>query len=149
MLIPVADIHAELSRIGDAVASASLVQPLRECDRITKQGIRDNFTSSASPDNENWAPRKPRRGDDGHPLLMDRGPLIQAATGGGSGHISRINPRDLGVGVDLDVIPYARAHNYGYAANNLPQREFLGLRPERVDECEEVIGDYVLAEVIG
>lgn len=149
MLIPVADIHAELSRIGDAVASASLAQPLRECDRITKQGIRDNFNSSASPDNENWVPRKPRRGDDGHPLLMDRGPLIQAATGGGSGHISRVGDRDVGVGVDLDVVPYARAHNYGYSPRNLPQREFLGLRAERVAECEEAIGDYVLSEVIG
>jgi phage gpG-like protein len=147
--IPVAQLARELASMGERIKSDSLASPLRECDRIVKQGVRDNFTSSASPDNQNWRPRKKRKNDDGHPLLVDTGDLLQAATGGGPGHVSRVEDRSVAVGVNLDTVPYARAHNYGYASGNLPQREFLGMREERVDECEEAVGDYVMAEVIG
>lgn len=139
----------ELLRIAGEIESDPMEVPLSKCDVIAKQAIRDNFTSSATPDNENWLPRKPRKGDDGHPILIDKGPLLQAATGGGPGHISRIESRSLAVGVDLDVVKYARAHNYGVPERNLPQREYLGMRKERADECSGKFAEYVEREIIG
>lgn len=110
---------------------------------LARQSHRDNFNSSATPDGNAWAPRKEE--GDGHRLLMDKGPLMQASVGQGPGSIARFedNGTTLVTGVDLEIIRYARAHNLGFPAGNLPQREFLGLTLQRAQE-----GDHIVADVV-
>jgi len=108
------------------------------------QGIRDNFTSSADPDNQSWPARKVV--GDGHPLLIDTGKLMQAATGGGAGRLSQVTSRELALGVNPSVVPYAAVHNNG--GSKMPKREYMGNRPERLDAIEEIIADAGL-EILG
>ena len=140
------DAEDAVAVMGGVAASLEYMQPaLDDCIPIMQQAVRDNFNSSASPENSDWVERV--HIGDGHPLLMDTGALLQAATGGGAGHVSRVSHDTAEVGVDLGVIPYARAHNQGRPEVNLPQREFLGMREERERECAEVVADYVVNEV--
>ncbi len=110
------------------------------------QSIRDSFTSSASPSGVDWPPRKIV--GDGHPLEIDKGNFLQAATGGGAGHVHTVESTgeggaDLCVGVSLDVIPYARAQALGYPPRNLPARNPFGLNPTEEGRCTQIIGDAV------
>lgn len=131
----------DFARYAERITHAHFVQPVGEMLQVAKQGVRDNFTSSADPDNQNWLPRK--REGDGHPLLIDTGALLQAATGGGAGAIERIG-RDGGeIGVDTGVIQYAAVHNFGSESRNIPAREFMGVRAERADEMGEILADFV------
>lgn len=132
---------AALEAMATELERSDRSELLRRCANVVRQAFRDNFTSSASPDNENWRPRK--KEGDGHPLLIDRGDLLQAATGGGAGHISRVEGDEIAIGVNLDVIPYARAHNYGRPEINLPQREWLGVQPERTGEIEDLVAEWI------
>lgn len=136
---------AEMAALADGLENASLAGPMAECAVVMKQSVRDNFTSSASPDGSNWQPRK--RVGDGHPLLIDKGDLLQAATGGGAGHIEQVGERDVAIGVDGSVIPYAAIHNFG--GQQMPQREFAGLKPEYEDACHDIIHSGVMREVFG
>ncbi len=140
---PVEDAAAELTLLAEVFESAPLADAMRLCAGVMRQAVRDNFTSSATPDNANWPPRKLK--GDGHPLLIDTGALLQAATGGGAGHIEQIDAREVAMGVDGRVIPYAATHNYGRGA--IPQREYAGLRPDHVDACLDLIADGLLQEI--
>ena len=120
---------------------------LEQCIPVGHQSVRDNFNSSATPDDQNWPPRKIE--GDGHRLLMLSGTLMQAATGGGPGGVVRIEGNELIMGVDLDIVPYARAHNLGYPEGHLPQREFLGLRLRAAQEAESIIGVAVERTLFG
>lgn len=105
-----------------------------------RQSVRDAFTSSASPvGGWDWPARKPRKDDDGHPLLIDTGVLLQAATGGGSGHIEDHGMDSLEFGVDGQAIPYAAVHNRG--SEIMPQREYMGIKPEHQDNIDGIIAD--------
>lgn len=118
-------------------------------DRVL-QSFRDNFTGSRSASGEVWPPRKIR--GDGHPLLIESGALLQAATGGGAGHVSEVTPRELSLGVDRDVkqggIPGAAVHNFGFARFNIPRRAYHEARDDALDEIEETIADFGL-ELLG
>lgn len=116
-----------------------------QCADVMRQSVRDNFTSSATPDGASWPPRKIQ--GDGHPLLMDTGRLLQAATGGGAGAIEIIQGREVAMGVDGSVVPYAATHNYG--RGKIPAREYAGLKPDAEAACQEIIADGLMAEVFG
>ena len=114
------------------------------------QAIRDNFTSSATPDNEDWPPRK--RIGDGHPLLIDTGAMLQAATGAGPGAESEISKdgmgeHELAVSIDAGAIPYAATHQYGDPRRNIPQREFFGMHEVAIDEAETIIADFAAEKI--
>lgn len=111
--------------------------------KAMKQGLRDNFTSSSSPDSGYWQPRKPNPHDDGHPILIDTGRLLQAATGGGPGHIEVIAAAEVTEGVSGSAVPYAAIHNFGGVTKTMPQREYMGLKVEKLDEIEKLIADFV------
>jgi phage gpG-like protein len=134
-----------------AMATAIIEGPyqpaLNQCLVVMRQGIRDNFNSSATPDNENWPPRKIV--GDGHPLLMDTGAMLQAAVGSGTGAITEVGTHEATTGVDGGAIPYAAAQNFGRPEINLPDREFLGAREERIDEMEELIAGFVIETLLG
>lgn len=119
---------------------AALAGPIRE---LVLQAHRDNFTSSASPEGENWAPRK--RLGDGHPLLMESGALLQAATGGGAGHVTEVESRELRVGVDTTTeeggIPGAIAHEFGDPRRNLPPRPWVGASEATLQKIDELVAD--------
>ncbi len=134
------DAAKECNAVADDLERGSYAPGLLLVVPIAEQAVRDNFTSSATPDNVAWAPRKVV--GDGHPLLMDRGPLVQASTGGGPGHIARVFDQHGEVGVDLGIIPYARAQNFGRPEINLPARENLGMRENRQVEAGETLADW-------
>jgi phage gpG-like protein len=141
--IAAADFPEEMARIADLLAQGPYTPFLEGTAKpIARQAIRDNFTSSATPDNANWPPRK--IAGDGHPLLMESGAMLQAATGGGAGAIAEAGTHDLTLGVDGGTVPYAAAQNYGYAPRNLPAREYLGMDDESIDACAEELADFCL-----
>jgi phage gpG-like protein len=119
---------------------------LQDAAMAARQDVRDNFTSSATPENLDWPERKII--GDGHPLLIDTGLLLQAATGGGVGHIEQISDNSLTFGVDGGVVPYAGVHNYGSVKKNIPQREFLGLTEETIDALEESLANFVIGNFL-
>ncbi len=137
---------SKMAELANRFQSISYVGAFTECKRLILQNIRDNFTSSASPRGQSWPQRK--KIGDGHPLLMDKGKLLQAATGGGAGHIDLATDSELVLGISHSVVPYVNVHNFGYPERNLPQREFFGISDETSDEIENVIGDHVQMEVM-
>jgi phage gpG-like protein len=124
---------------------APLDDVLELCYPVVIQSTRDNFNSQADPDGDDWRPRKIE--GDGHPLLQKSGDMMQAATGGGAGHVHEIEHNgdgtDLVVGVNLDTIAYARAQALGYKPRNLPARNYLGLTKAGEEKVAEIIGKSV------
>lgn len=131
-------IAEESARLGQAIQAADFSQELAGPVRgLVLQGIRDNFTGSRDPSGKPWAPRK--NIGDGHPLLMDTGRLMQAATGGGAGHSSAASSRELSVGVSDASVPYAKYHETG--TSKMPARRFMGVQERRLAEIDEIIAD--------
>lgn len=154
--INVEDIERHCAELATALDSADLSPVLAAVRPIAMQAHRDNFTSSASPDGATWQDRK--RVGDGHPLLIDTGDLLQAATGGGAGTIVIIVDREMTLGVDGATIPYAAIHNYGGTLHwyngeqrgaDMPQREFLGMSELRLIEADRVVTEGVFRIVFG
>jgi hypothetical protein len=126
-----------------ALESVDLTGFLGEVARpLVLQGERDLFTSSVSPDGQAWAPRV--HIGDGHPILMDKGNLLQAATGGGAGHISQIMPRELVLGVEGGVSG-AIYHTEG--TSRMEARPFMGATESTEEKIGEQLADFVLERV--
>lgn len=142
----VEELGPHLAKAAEFIASGDLREPLVECRGVLLQDVRDNFTSSADPKGGSWPARK--EPGDGHPLLMDQGPLVQAATGGGPGSITRIAPRSLECGVDKDVIAYA-GHDHGFPEKNIPARPYMGMSDDGEVECAEILADFILEKAFG
>jgi phage gpG-like protein len=92
-----------------------------------------------TPGGDPWPERKIE--GDGHPLLMDTGALLQAATAGGAGHIVVLEPRSLEFGIDADSIRYAATHEFGSPDRNIPPRSYLGAGEETLDNIGDEIAD--------
>lgn len=141
------ELDADVQSIVDIVANGDgqpvLDGPLKA---LLLQSHRDAFTSSVGPDGQAWPPRVDP--GDGHPLLVESGALMQAATGGGVGHVYRSSPREMEAGVDKGVqeggIPGAAAHNWGFAPRGLPQREWLGMKEDHQIEGADAVADHFL-----
>jgi phage gpG-like protein len=122
-----------------------LEEGLRRCLPIVKDGIRFNFDSATDPDGVGWPARSVQ--GDGHPLLVDTGQLRDAATGG---HIADVDGDTLRVGVDKGGggggIPGAAVHNYGFG--KIPKREYLGLREEFIEKCQEQLTNAMMEHLV-
>lgn len=144
---------AEVRSIPEKLRGVDLTRPLGECRDVVREGIRENFANQSGPDGSAWPPRKPDPNDDGHPLLDDTGFLKAAALGLGPGGFDDLSSKEMQIGIDKSVdlggIPGAQAHDRGNPSTNLPQREFFNPSAERLDECGEILGDFVEAEVFG
>jgi hypothetical protein len=70
---------ADARSLGLILAAGNFAAPLRECKDLVRGSIKGNFDSATAPDGGAWPARKPRPGDDGHPLLDDTGFLKAAA----------------------------------------------------------------------
>lgn len=143
--IPVEQMEQHCGELVAGLAGGDFSAGLRDKVRpIMLQAVRDNFTSSATPEGVSWPARKVI--GDGHPLLMDTGALLQASTGGGTGHVTIIERDAVEVGTDgtsgTGGNPYAAVHNRG--AVNMPQREFMGASEKRLREIDEQIADIGL-----
>jgi phage gpG-like protein len=136
-----------LNGVVDQFNTAPFPEAMEAVTPLVLQKVRDNFNSSATPDGQNWPERKPRKGDDGHPLLIESGDMMQAAVGQGQGHLHLNAGRGLILGVDGQVIPYAAAQNFGYPPNNLPSREYYGINEETELACVDPIRDAVTEKV--
>lgn len=139
--INAADMPDAMWNLSMAMIEGPYTPVLEQFEVIAHQGIRDNFNSSATPDNADWLPRKIK--GDGHPLEMDTGALLQAAVGSGSGAIEQMDAHQLTLGISGEVVPYAAAQNYGRSEINLPQREYEGVGEEKIDEMEIVLADFI------
>jgi phage gpG-like protein len=137
------------SDVTSDLATAPLNDSMERARAAVLQDIRDAFTSGRSPQGAGWPPRK--KEGDGHPLLMDTGALLQAATGGGPGHISNLQEREMTVGVRKATIPYAAVHQYGFPGPdklgrmlNIPARPYHGATDESLDAIGEDIAEELL-----
>lgn len=110
---------------------------------LVLQSIRDNFNSSAGADGAAWPARK--IAGDGHPLLIQAGTLLQAATGAGPGHVTEADARELSVGVNTEAagLGGARAHQFGSVQQNIPARPYLDARDDALEAAGEAIADRV------
>lgn len=148
--IDVEDLDRHFADIGAALADGDLESTLRDQVRpIMLQSVRDNFNSSTDADGNAWPARKII--GDGHPLLIDRGDLMQAATGGGSGHVTEADARSISIGVEKvpgSSLMGAAVHQFGYPPKNIPPRPYLEVRDEALDKIDEIIADAGL-DLIG
>lgn len=144
VILTPAEFVGEMAAFATAVESAPLRPAMEDARVKLRQNVRDNFTSSAGPDGQAWPPRKVP--GDGHPLLMDTGALLQAATGGGAGAVSTIEDRAVEIGVDPSVrqggIPGAGRHEFG--GGGIPARPYLGASDATLDAIGEVLADAAL-----
>lgn len=138
----------EMGQFGEALVAAPLRPAMEAARGLLRQNVRDNFTSSAGPDGQAWPARKTV--GDGHPLLMDTGALMQAATGGGAGAMSIVEDRAVEIGVDASVrqggIPGARRHEFG--GGGIPARPYLGASEPTLDKIGETIADAALGAML-
>lgn len=126
-----------------ALGSVDLAGFLGDVARpLVLQDERDHFTSSVSPDGQAWAPRVIV--GDGHPILVDKGNLLQAATGGGAGHISQIGQQEMILGVRGDV---SGAIYHAEGTGRMPARPFMGATESTEEKIEERLADFVLEKV--
>lgn len=144
------DAGAQCALIGEDLRQGPYTKAMESASKIVNQAVRDNFTSSASPDGSNWPERK--HAGDGHPLLIESGALLQAAVDQGSGHIERFEPFGLVKGVQGETVPYAATQNYGRDWGRgapIPAREFMGIDERGADAVAELLGDFVMTEIFG
>lgn len=147
MSITAEQLTDQIQRSEQVLATADLSSFLHDVARpLVLQSVRDHFNSSVSPGGQQWTPRKEI--GDGHPLLMESGALLQAATGGGPGHISRIAPREMAVGVEPSI-EYAAIHNYGGVTRPMPQREYMGADDATEEAIGEELADFLLPLAFG
>jgi hypothetical protein len=121
--IPFENLGDHFDRMAAAADAPNLAAAMEEAQKLVLVDIGRNFIAAATPEGVSWPPRKDNLP---HPLLIKSGALESAATGTGAGAILRVQAREAEVGIDLDVIPYARAQDRGYAPRNLPARHFHG-----------------------
>lgn len=142
--VMVEQLRDELRTMADRCENASLRRVLESCVQPIRDGFASNFAAQEGSDGSPWPPRKPRPDDDGHPLLIETGALM-GGTQGGAGKVERVDDRLLELGVDKGVkqggLPGAAVHNFGYPANNIPQREYLYASSSTLDRCQAIIAD--------
>jgi len=150
-LIELDELEQHIEQVRRATHTADFEPVLREKVRpLVLQSIRDRFNSSASADGKSWPVRQ--NAGDGHPLLLDTGALMLAATGQGSGHHTSVDRDSLSVGVDMEGgyqggIPGAAVHEFGYAKKNIPARPYLAADERALELAGEAIAD-AFTEVI-
>jgi hypothetical protein len=137
-------------------AMASLVRDLenhsfdevfRQAHDLIRQGVAENFASHQNSLGGAWPPRRDK---EPHPLLQLTQALYGAATQpNAAGAVERVDSRGSELGIDLDVIPYARAQNLGhdYGTHVLPPREYLYISDETLAVVDDLIAEYALTAI--
>jgi len=128
--------------VNEGLETADAYNSLDQAHDMIVQDTRDALNSSMSQEGDVWIDRK--KVGDGHPLLMDTGKLMQAATGGGAGHINDNDGRNAVFGIDADTVPYAAIHQGGGVTRPMPQRKYFGATEQTEDAIDELIADEMI-----
>ncbi len=143
--IQAADAEKATAQLEQQFNQLSFDEPLKECAQELRQGMAENFASKTDAKGNAWPARK--NPGDGHPLLIDTGALLLGVTSpGSSDHVENIASNELMIGVTREIqgVPKAVALNFGFEKNNLPARQFIYGRADRVDKCGELIADFAM-----
>jgi len=132
--------------IHQAMETLDCTPFLNEAVVASYQAHRDRFTGSLDPSGSPWPPRKEE--GDGHPLLMDTGRLLQAATGGSGEAIKQISNRDFMIGI-AESLPYRRVHDFGYPERNIPQRKYFGPDEDTLEGLDVMFAEFVDEAIFG
>lgn len=141
------DVHARdmpdaMRSMARELSSASLVQPLGTCREQVEAGFVENFQNQKGATGSQWPGRKDNLP---HPLLILSEDLLRSTQEGGGQHIEEVSDRELSVGTS---VLYAATQNFGDTSRNIPQREFLYASETTLDDCQDVVADYVVSEVL-
>jgi len=147
------DMPAEMAEIAGRFDHGSFDKSLGAVGIVIQEGIARNFSRQTDSDGAPW-PDRVGEDDIAHPMLIETGALLAAATGTGAGSIRRVvNGRAVEVGVDKSVemggIPGAAVHNFGheFGAFKVPQREWLYATGEVLDEAAAVFAEQAEKEL--
>ena len=120
-----------------AVATGDYTDALFECAGLARKCFANNFMKGGNQ-KDTWPPRKDPLLT--HPLLMLSLAMFNATTQVSAPGSATINTgRYVDISVDLNVVPYARAQNYGYPPRNLPMRKFMVLDDETKVEIRKIL----------
>lgn len=137
------DLEAYSKTTGDNIEAGKLSDAMVQCRQALHRGIRAAFNSSVDPQTgQGWRSRVVE--GDGHPILLDTGRLMQAATGGGAGAIQDPQERSVTIGVRGGSVPYAAVHQFDGVqrkSGEKVRRPFMGASTETLDFCGELIAD--------
>ncbi len=126
-----------LPRVQHALEDRSLDEQWKQIGRLVGKAEVRNFAAAASAQGDAWPPRKDQTQK--HPLLILTGQLFLSVTSEfGGQHVENISPRSLEWGTR---VPYAGVHEFGSHKKNIPQREFMDVDDETLDECQEILAD--------
>lgn len=108
------------------------------------------YSSTGATAGKKWKDLTPRyrewknRHFPGMHILICSGTMYSAAMGG-PGAVQQIGTKTATFGIDLGAVPYARAHQYGYSARNLPSRPYLFSRDGGVPgRAAQMLKDMIL-----
>lgn len=137
---------ASMDRIGESLGRDN-TDGLKYCAEIVRKKVADNFNQGATATGSPWPAHAPatvaRYGP--HPLLILTGKMSQAAVlDGASGHVERIDGNSLDFGLSLDVIPYGRVHQEGFPEGSIPQREYLAVGTDELDDMGDALAEFGL-----
>jgi len=123
MTVSDSGVRARLQLISDALRD---LRPLGDVfHQIFIEFIQRHFDSEGGYAGTPWAPLSPRYAAwksahyPGQPILRMRGTLYGSLTSRGAGSVVKISARAMEFGT---TVPYARAHQVGDPARNLPAR---------------------------
>ncbi len=142
-----------LQRKAEDLARLDLSPALRECSLLAKSATLQNFQGQHDPEGTPWIPLKPqsrRRPRDkrakkrgGRPMILVDSGILRASVNSGPQHVERITSTSMEVGTAVDC---GRWHMTG--TRRMPARPFLGWTPQLVQQCEDVVADF-LAKKLG
>lgn len=143
-------LEQQLGLLVTSLATGSFAEVIATCHVSMMEGIARNFDRRVDSSGAQWPARKDKKT---HPLLrLSNAMFASIANLDGNGQINRVSDREGQMGIDLNVIPYARAQNLGHTYNVkgrtwvLPPREYAYLTDERVDMLGELIADFAIEE---
>ena len=102
---------------------------------VEKQTVDRLIDGKESPDGEawpEWSPRYARSRHSNQNLLQSSGDLIDSIQS-----IVGVNGAEIGSNIE-----YAASHQFGDANRGIPQREFLGISSDNINELQNTLEDW-------
>ncbi|MEM1225905.1 MAG: hypothetical protein AAGJ40_09410 [Planctomycetota bacterium] len=123
------------------LGSDPLDDEIDEAGARVRDVVRENFEEEIDGDGNVWEPRKR---DYLHDPLRETFAMFGAATvRGAPGSVEVKSRSELILGVSADEIEYAHDQNFGNPDKNLPAREYMHVRDDKVDRLEEPLAGGV------
>lgn len=146
--VEAANAAAMFGPLADAFDRYDPSSAWQEAADVFRLGVAQNFSSEQDSDGTQWPPRKDNLP---HPLLRKSYRMHSAATTGSApGSVTIAAGNSLSLGINLDVIPYARAQNFGHLYHRggrtwyLPPREYYYASAETIAAVGRILGQQLL-----